>query len=543
MPGWKSVASAARTSIAPAVVSNQAEADLPSGNVDHPSPIAVARVLLSRDRVILILLGIPETDADGERLLGIRLGTLGESVGLPPSRIPSARRDRPRIHPRRLPAAAPLSPASARGATVGRAPAACVSRLFHLAPHRRQARVLLFPRAAIRGARHQQNGRRVRDVPVHHLLRRIAEEGAQRVKILLRDRVELVIVARRAAHRHTEPDRAHRVRAILRVDFGVLVIDDPDFVRGHVASLETGGDPLLHRRVGEQIAGQLFDRELVEREIAIVGRDHPIAIRPDLAIIVDVDPVRVAVARGVQPVACAVFAVMRRGQVAIHHALVSIRGTVLQEGFDFGGLGRQSGGIQGDAADQCPAIFGRSRREALLLKPRENETVDRVAHPRGVLHGRRRGLDWRLEGPVLLPWRAAVDPAFEQRDLRRSQPLVRLGRWHPRSRVRIADALVQQAVGSLAGYNRRAVGSPLQRRILAVQPKSSLPRSAIRPVALEAVVGKNRADLPLEIRRRHALRGHQPRRAEHEDNPKLPKRCRFVFSAVRPRSLRLRVEH
>src|SRR6267378_4463114 len=62
------------------VVSNQAEAGLASGNIDHPSPIAVARVLLSRDRVILILLGIPETDADGERLLGIRLRALGENV-------------------------------------------------------------------------------------------------------------------------------------------------------------------------------------------------------------------------------------------------------------------------------------------------------------------------------------------------------------------------------------------------------------------------------------------------------------------------------
>ena len=102
----------------------------------------------------------------------------------------------------------------------------------------------------------------------------------------------------------------------------------PDFVRGHVAALEAGGDALVERGFGQQIAGQLFDGELVERQIAVEGRDHPVAIRPDLAVIVDVDAVRVAVARGVQPVAGAVFAVMRRGQVAIHHALVSIRGDV-----------------------------------------------------------------------------------------------------------------------------------------------------------------------------------------------------------------------
>ena len=129
---------------------------------------------------------------------------------------------------------------------------------------------------------------------------------------------------------------------------------------------------------------------------------------------------------------------------------------------------------------------------------------------------------------MLLPRRAAVDPALEQRDLRRRQTLVRLCRRHPRSRVRIADALVKQAVGRLARYNRSAIRPPLQRRVPPVQPKSRLPRSAIRPVALKAVIRKNRANLPLEIRHRQALRRHHARRAEYENNSNP---CRFVFSA------------
>ena len=39
-----------------AVVADQAEADLPRRNVDHPAAIAVARVLLAGDGVVLVLL-------------------------------------------------------------------------------------------------------------------------------------------------------------------------------------------------------------------------------------------------------------------------------------------------------------------------------------------------------------------------------------------------------------------------------------------------------------------------------------------------------
>ena len=88
--------------------------------------------------------------------------------------------------------------------------------------------------------------------------------------------------------------------------------------------LKAGGDPLVERAVRQQVAGELLDGELVERQIAVERVDHPIAIGPHLAVVVEVDAVRVAVARGVQPVAGAVFAVVRRGEIAVHHALVGV---------------------------------------------------------------------------------------------------------------------------------------------------------------------------------------------------------------------------
>jgi hypothetical protein len=39
--------------------------------------------------------------------------------------------------------------------------------------------------------------------------------------------------------------------------------------------MECGSEPLLRRRLGKQIAGELLDRELVERLIAIDCGDDP----------------------------------------------------------------------------------------------------------------------------------------------------------------------------------------------------------------------------------------------------------------------------
>ena len=49
---------------------------------------------------------------------------------------------------------------------------------------------------------------------------------------------------------------------------------------------ECGGDPLLESRARDQIASDLFDRELVKTLIAVEGIDHPVPIRPDIARVV-----------------------------------------------------------------------------------------------------------------------------------------------------------------------------------------------------------------------------------------------------------------
>ena len=82
----------------------------------------------------------------------------------------------------------------------------------------------------------------------------------------------------------------------------------PAFVRRDVAAIEAGGDLLIERGIRQQIAGKLLDREFVERQVAIEGPNHPIAIRPVLAVIVEVNAVRVGIAGRIEPVASPMLA-------------------------------------------------------------------------------------------------------------------------------------------------------------------------------------------------------------------------------------------
>ena len=56
------------------------------------------------------------------------------------------------------------------------------------------------------GRRHREDRRRVPDVAVHRLLRRVVEEGGEFVELALRQRIELVVVADGTAGRQPHPD-------------------------------------------------------------------------------------------------------------------------------------------------------------------------------------------------------------------------------------------------------------------------------------------------------------------------------------------------
>ena len=127
------------------------------------------------------------------------------------------------------------------------------------------------------------------------------------IKLLLRDWIEFVIVTLRASGGEPHPHRHRRVGTIHRISKNKLLIDRAPLTRGDVAAIESRSDLLIHGRVWQQVTRQLPDCEVVIRQVVIERLHHPIAIRPHAAFVVEMQPVRIRVARRIQPVATRVL--------------------------------------------------------------------------------------------------------------------------------------------------------------------------------------------------------------------------------------------
>ena len=137
------------------------------------------------------------------------------------------------------------------------------------------------------------------------------EERREGVVIGLRDGIELVGVALRAAQRHAQPRRAHGVHSIQHVI-------DPRFLRvaaafaiGHVVTLEAGRELLLRGGVRQEVSRELLNGELVVRRIAIEGFDDPVAPGPVRPRGIRLEAVGVRIAGGVEPPHGHAFTVVR----------------------------------------------------------------------------------------------------------------------------------------------------------------------------------------------------------------------------------------
>ena len=498
----------------PAAVPREPCADHARAHVDYPAAILVLRIVVRRDRVALFGLRKEEGGGDGERLLRIEFRGFGNRdavllliaggfheiqrrmigyVRFRQFQVRAGFRQRRQVGVEDLRLVFQRRLGHHHGAAVqplrkGRR--GSLGRLRHGGPDLRQPCGRFRPRRAVFRFGHHHHGGGIRRVIVHHALRGVAEERTERIEILLCDRVEFVIVTRRAAYGQAHECRADGLRAIFGIDFGVLVFDDARLVGAHAAADEARGNALVERRAGQQIARELFGGEAVIRNVAVVSLDHPVAIRPDLPIIIDVDTMRVAVPRHVQPVTRALLAIVRRGEIAIHHVFIGRGRLVFQIQIQFGGRGRQTGQIERHAANQSPPVGGRGGFQALRFQFGQNKTVNWTSHPRRVPHRRRRHGNGRLVDPLFFPLRAFLNPGLQLRHLGGRQAFVRRLRRHAPGRVCGADALEQQTFGRFAGYDHGAVRAGLEGRILPVQAQTGHAGSGIGPVALEAVVGE-----------------------------------------------------
>jgi hypothetical protein len=138
------------------------------------------------------------------------------------------------------------------------------------------------------------------------------------------DRIELVRVAPRTPHRQTHEGGRRGFDAIDHVLDLVFVGDRAPLEVDHVIPVEPGSNLLVARRIGKQVAGDLLDHELIERQVAIEGVDDPVAPVPHAAQAVDVVPVRVGVASRVEPRHGHPLTVVGRRQQRVDPLLISV---------------------------------------------------------------------------------------------------------------------------------------------------------------------------------------------------------------------------
>ena len=151
------------------------------------------------------------------------------------------------------------------------------------------------------------------------------------IKIPLREVIELVIVTAGAADGQPQVNRSGGVNPIDdRLDTILLGVAAALLVELCVA-MKPGGDLLIDRRTRQHVAGNLFDRKLIERHVRTDRVDHPIAIPPNAAGIVVRISVRVGVTGQIEPVPRPALGELRRSEQPIYRPLVSIGTIVGQE--------------------------------------------------------------------------------------------------------------------------------------------------------------------------------------------------------------------
>ena len=293
--------------LAPRGIQERLRGDRPAGRVGldprrHGERVPAAAVVGEAVGIRLLQVGVeprpaaaprgPAIDVPGPVEAALRLGRQREIAGHSVLEVPE---DRIRIAERCLPF--PLRLLDRRpqlGQPLFRRRDSIVERL--------QLRLLFR-------VRHMHERRRVADVLRQAGLGNAVEIRVELIELLLAERIELVVVAARAPHRQPEPYGPRRRDAIDDGFHEVFVLGRTTLRRHAGIAVEAAGDLLLQRRVRQHVARELLDREPIEGQVPIEGADDPVAPRPHLLPLIEVQPVRVREACRRQPMHGHPFAV------------------------------------------------------------------------------------------------------------------------------------------------------------------------------------------------------------------------------------------
>ena len=320
----------------------------------------------------------------------------------------------------------------------------------------------------------------------------------------LRERIVFVVVALAAgdcrahpgAHRGVDPiDDRHRPE--LFVDRATLAI-------GERVAMETGGHLVVERRTRQEVAGDLAERELIERHVGVERSDDPVSPAPDRPRRIVGVAGAVGIAGQIEPLPGHMLTVAIVGQQPIDQFFHRIGRTVGHEGVDLLGAQRQACQVEREATGERRPIGLGLRGKPFRLEPRQDETVDVVLRPGGVLHLRHRRPLRRDIRPVRLVGRARRNPAFQEVHLLRRQAFTRIGRRHHEVGIVGGDSLHDLTLVRLARHDRGMAAqigrSPRER----IEPQAfvaaAVPRLRVWTVAPHAAVRQDPLDVAGERR-------------------------------------------
>ena len=340
--------------------------------------------------------------------------------------------------------------------------------------------------------------RRIAVLERHPPLRDVVEVGEKPVELFLRKQIVLVVVAARASERQPQPHGGRGIDAIDHVFHRVLLGNDAAFPVAAVIAVEAGGDLLVERGVGQHVAGDLLDGELVEGQVAVEGLDHPIAPAPHAALAVGLVAVGVGVARRIEPARGHALAVAWRLQQPVDNLFVI---AVAQKGVHFRQGRRNAGEVERHAANQQRRVgFGR-RRQSLAVEPLQHKRVHRIADPLRLADARRLAPLGRNEGPVLLPDGALGDPVADQADFALAQRYAGVDGGHAQRLVLRGDAPHHLALAGIAGHDGEVAAQICLGAGLVIESQLALAIALVGAVAGIALVGENRPDVAIEFHR------------------------------------------
>ena len=252
-------------------------------------------------------------------------------------------------------------------------------------------------------------GKDVRGRCHHHVVQhQRVEDGLHRIEIFLRDRVEFVIVALRAADRHSHEGRRHGFHG------------GESHIAIHVVSRDRGtgqeaeSECVLHvafdaRPAAPGVGGHLrpiaipqnlSPHKLVVGHVVVQRPDHPVP--PEVNSIGGghhriIQAVQIRVPKHVQPMASPPNPVLLIPQEAIHRFAVRLRRFVGKESVLLGDRGRNAYQVKINAAEKCQFVGFSSGKQTLGFVVRGDEGVDGI---RGSGDARRhRGPGYGLQRP------------------------------------------------------------------------------------------------------------------------------------------------